>query len=262
MQQEVPQTRAVNPRSLRSGFGPGSTDDRASRWPHSLRRCVVSLLAIVLATPFAQPVLSQEEGASDNAQLVLHAHEVDIRTADDITLHGTLSIPVVRNASKVPAVLLIQGSGPTDRDGNQPPNQMPDLLKKVAYTLAKGGVASLRFDKRGLGGNLPHQPDKLADFSRWENFVSDAVSAFSFLVARPEIDASRIAIFGHSEGGCWPLKSPIDCNGSPTGQLRLCSPQLRAALWTLCCGANLPPLASAKAAARQPRRLSLKLTAR
>jgi len=68
------------------------------------------------------------------------------------TLAGTLSLPAV--AKGVPVVLLIAGSGPTDRDGNNP--MLPgknDALKQLASSLAARGVASVRYDKRGIGGS-------------------------------------------------------------------------------------------------------------
>ncbi len=83
---------------------------------------------------------------------------------------------------------------------------MPDLLKKIAFTLAKGGVASLRFDKRGLGGKLPSRADELAEFARWENFVDDSMAAYRFLASQPEIDRARVAVLGHSEGAMLALE--------------------------------------------------------
>lgn len=103
-----------------------------------------------------------------------------------------------------PAVLLLQGSGPTDRDGNQPPQLRSDLLRRLAENLAQHGIASMRYDKRGMHANsasLPANPAQYAEFFRWENFVADAAAAFRFLAEHPGIDAARVAIAGHGEGG-------------------------------------------------------------
>jgi dienelactone hydrolase len=103
-----------------------------------------------------------------------------------------------------PALLLIQGSGPTDRDGNQPPHLRTDLLRQIAEHLAAAGIATLRFDKRGMHANnasLPTDPAAFESFFRWENFVGDAVATFQFLAGHPGIDGKRTGILGHSEGG-------------------------------------------------------------
>ena len=117
-------------------------------------------------------------------------------------LAGTLMLPDV--AGPAPAVLLIQGSGPTDRDGNQRPHLVTDLMKQLAALLAGCGVASLRYDKRGMGAaaaSLPRDPEALADFVRWESFVDDAQGALAALRGQAGIDAARVGILGHSEGG-------------------------------------------------------------
>jgi len=103
-----------------------------------------------------------------------------------------------------PALLLIQGSGPTDRDGNQPPHLRTDLLRQIAEHLAANGIATLRFDKRGMHANnasLPTDPAAYEQFFRWENFVGDAMATFEFLAGHPGIDGKRTGILGHSEGG-------------------------------------------------------------
>ncbi len=122
-----------------------------------------------------------------------------------ITLAGTLVLPEPINSGRVvPAVLLIQGSGPTDRDGNQLPNLKTDLLRQLADVLAGAGIASLRYDKRGMYANqptLPKQQDQLTDFFRWTAFVGDAHAAFTFLKTYPGIAPDRVGVLGHSEGG-------------------------------------------------------------
>lgn len=117
-------------------------------------------------------------------------------------LAGTFSRPA--GAGRAPALLLIQGSGPTDRDGNQRPHMVSDLLKDTADLLAGLGVATLRYDKRGLGavsGTLPTDPQMLLEFVRWEHFVGDAEAAFGVLRAHDGVDAGRVGLLGHSEGG-------------------------------------------------------------
>ncbi len=115
-------------------------------------------------------------------------------TSDGLTLSGTLTLP--NNEGKpVPAVLMLGGSGPVDRDENMP-GLHSNVIGYLAQILAKSGFASLRYDKRGVGkseGNF-----KTASLT---DLVSDAQAALSFLQSRPEIDSHRIFVLGHSEGG-------------------------------------------------------------
>ncbi|WP_341703965.1 thioesterase domain-containing protein [Ferrovibrio sp.] len=123
-----------------------------------------------------------------------------------IPLAGTLTLPdAAAFPAPVPAVLLLQGSGPTDRDGNQPENGLrTDLLRRIADLLAGTGIASLRYDKRGLhanGATLPADRRQYPVFFSWQGFVGDALAARAFLAGQPGIAPGRVALLGHSEGG-------------------------------------------------------------
>jgi dienelactone hydrolase len=126
-----------------------------------------------------------------------------------ITFSGAGGAPlagslVLAGGGKTPAVVLVQGSGPTDRDGNQLPRLRTDLLVQLARLLAENGIASLRYDKRGIGGSaagLPHDRESLSRFAAWENFVADGEAAFQALASQPSVDTTRIGVIGHSEGG-------------------------------------------------------------
>lgn len=108
-------------------------------------------------------------------------------------LHGSLMLP--KSAEPVPVALLIAGSGPTDRDGNNPMGRN-DSLKRLAQALAKHGVASLRYDKRGIGQSLAVAPDERQ--LRVEDYVADAVAWSNMLSADPRF--SKVILIGHSEG--------------------------------------------------------------
>lgn len=112
------------------------------------------------------------------------------------TLAGTLEMPATMKGAP-PVVLLIAGSGPTDRDGNSPllPGKN-DALKMLALGLAQRGVASLRYDKRGIGASAAGAPPE-SDL-RFDTYVDDAVAWLRELRAQKHF--SRIAIAGHSEG--------------------------------------------------------------
>ncbi|MDZ4820961.1 MAG: alpha/beta fold hydrolase [Planctomycetota bacterium] len=111
--------------------------------------------------------------------------------AAKIKLAGTLTWP--KGNGPVPAVLLITGSGPQDRNESVVGHK-PFLV--LADFLTRRGIAVLRLDDRGVGGST----------GEWENatthdLTGDALAAVAFLKARKEIDPRRIGMLGHSEGG-------------------------------------------------------------
>lgn len=119
-----------------------------------------------------------------------------------IELAGVVTLPN-GDVQKAPAVLLMPGSGPTDRDGNQP-GLTTDLLKDLSNALAEAGYVTFRFDKRPVARYQSQWPKTLAElgpFFNWENHLADVEAAYGVLKSRPEVDAKRIAILGHSEGG-------------------------------------------------------------
>lgn len=125
----------------------------------------------------------------------------------DLTLNGSLVLPDAKKNSGNSCVLLLPGSGPTDRDGNQPGLQS-DFLKQIAEYLSSKGVVSLRFDKRAVKSYKmfwPADPEKLSEFFSWENFKKDIHAAFAYLKKSPEVDANACSILGHSEGGVFAI---------------------------------------------------------
>ncbi|AYC33268.1 alpha/beta fold hydrolase [Pseudomonas cavernae] len=109
-------------------------------------------------------------------------------------LHGTLLLP--KSPEAVPVALLIAGSGPTDRNGNNPDGGHNDSLKRLAQALAKHGIASVRYDKRGVAASRAATPDE-RDLSV-EQYVADAVAWSHQLKADPRF--ARLILIGHSEG--------------------------------------------------------------
>jgi uncharacterized protein len=128
-----------------------------------------------------------------------------------VTLAGTLVIPAHKRGVRVPGVIIIAGSGSADRNGNAPGGFTTNLYSQIADQLAQQGIASLRYDKRGVGAStpvpLPQNPGNptsaeikaIQDFASWDNFVEDARATLNYL-QQPEIDPARTAVIGHSEG--------------------------------------------------------------
>ena len=106
-------------------------------------------------------------------------------------LAGTLSLPGERGP--FPAVVLISGTGHNTRDEDVFGHQVFVVL---AYALNRAGFAVLRYDKRGVGGSSGDY-----DAATTADFASDARAAVAWLKTQPHIDATRIGVLGHSEGG-------------------------------------------------------------
>jgi len=130
-----------------------------------------------------------------------------------VTLAGTLALPMISEIQKVPGVVLVAGSGPTDRDGNNPliPARV-DLLKEIAQALARAGIASLRYDKRGIGGSAvrqQHAHDRPESYFTWDQFVGDVQAAHGELLRHGEIKPYATALLGHSEGGLLAIAAAV-----------------------------------------------------
>lgn len=109
-------------------------------------------------------------------------------------LYGSLLLP--KSDTPVPVVLIISGSGPTDRDGNNPDGGRNDSLKRLAWVLAKHNVASVRYDKRGVAASLAATPDERN--LTLDAYVADAVAWGQKLKADPRF--GNLILLGHSEG--------------------------------------------------------------
>lgn len=113
--------------------------------------------------------------------------------SNGVTFAGTLSKPKAAASGRLPAVVLVGGSGPHDRDENI--FGIP-ILGEIADALADAGFIVLRYDKRGIG-----QSGGRADAAALADFAEDLRAAVRFLADRKDVDPKRIAAVGHSEGG-------------------------------------------------------------
>ncbi len=138
----------------------------------------------------------REDIASVSARSVPISRQNDeqVRIPENgFTLAGTLSKPAQPTASPLPVVVLVSGSGPNARD--ELVAGIP-ILGQLAGTIADAGFAVLRYDKRGVG-----QSGGRAESAGVPDYVEDLRGALKFLSERKDIDAKRIAVVGHSEGG-------------------------------------------------------------
>ncbi|MDR3709050.1 MAG: alpha/beta fold hydrolase [Capsulimonadaceae bacterium] len=111
--------------------------------------------------------------------------------ADGVVLAGTITEP--EGAGPFPAIILVAGSGPNDRDESILGHK---LFFVIADNLTRRGFAVLRYDKRGT-----HLSTGDYGSATTEDFAVDALAAVKFAKSRKEINPARIGMIGHSEGG-------------------------------------------------------------
>ena len=115
-----------------------------------------------------------------------------------VTIKGAFSIGATiahtDNIGKSPAVLIIMGTGKTDRDGNLK-NFKTDLYKNLSDFFVESGFVCARYDKRGT-----HQSTGNYNTAGVSDLTEDAIAVVKYLKALPYVDSERIIICGHSEG--------------------------------------------------------------
>lgn len=132
-----------------------------------------------------------------------------------VTLAGTLTLPPTDGPH--PAIVLISGSGPQDRDSSLEPVAAIKPFALIADYLTREGIAVLRYDDRGVA-------ESTGDFASATSldFAADAMAAVSYLKSRPDIDAEQVGVLGHSEGG---MIAPLVVNESDAAFLVLMAGQ-------------------------------------
>ena len=124
------------------------------------------------------------------------AEDVVINMANGFQLAGTLSRP--RGVARPPVVVTITGSGEQERDSRISLVNGYAIFREIADTLGRRGIAVLRVDDRGVGASTGHESRAVATSADYANDVREVVK---FLRARKDVDTTRIALVGHSEGG-------------------------------------------------------------
>ena len=132
-------------------------------------------------------------------------------------ISATINTPA--NGSDV-AVLIVAGSGPTDRNGNSGPSLNTYTYKKLSDDLVKGGIAVLRYDKRAIGRSTLNDPTTIPNLV-FGDFVDDAARCVDYL--RGE-GFKRVVVAGHSEGGEIALHLALREDVEVDGLVLLCCP--------------------------------------
>ncbi len=180
-----------------------------STQPRRILFLPLAMAAALMATPVLAAQTPQPATASYDEQQIEVAG-----------LPGLLDIP--RGAGPFPAVVLVHGSGPQDRDEAIGPNK-PFL--DIAHGLAEQGIAVLRYDKRSKA--RPHDLADRTDYTVDDETTDDAVLAIAKLASEPHIDASHVFVFGHSQGA---MLAPriLAHSGKAAGAIMLAAPARRA----------------------------------
>ncbi len=129
----------------------------------------------------------------DTLKKLYSSEEVTFKSGD-LKLAGTVTLPQ-DGKTKHPAVLIISGSGPQDRDGKTPELKFSVQYKALAHSLSNSGILVLRYDKRGIG-----KSEGEFETASLSDFVSDVKAGIYYLKSRPDVDETRICPIGHSEG--------------------------------------------------------------
>lgn len=149
---------------------------------HQLLHDMKKLWAVLLVALMVTNAVGQS-AVSSEVELMMGADK----------LYGTFLQPPGKATT---AIVFIAGSGPTDRNGNSIAGIKTNCTKKLAEVLADEGIASIRYDKRGIGASI--QATKAESDLRFENYVDDAVAWINWL--RVDKGFKKIVVVGHSEG--------------------------------------------------------------
>jgi len=136
-------------------------------------------------------------------------------------VHGTITIPLADGP--FPAVMLIAGSGPTDREWNNP--GMPGnngSARLLAHRLAENGYVVLRYDKFGVGQTNPPPEVQAGDaLLTLAHPMAEQMGGLDVLRSDPRVDPSRVFVAGHSEGGRYAMRLAEELESGLAGVILL-----------------------------------------
>jgi pimeloyl-ACP methyl ester carboxylesterase len=168
----------------------GETDAEADIWADETGR----LLRFSVPSQMVEFVREDIAAVSTRHVPISRANDHQVRVpANGFVLAGTVSTPAGEAGRRSPAVILVGGSGPTDRE--ETVAGIP-VMGQLAGELADAGFLVVRYDKRGIG-----QSGGRAETAGLSDFAEDLVAVVKAVSARKDVDPKQIAVVGHSEGG-------------------------------------------------------------
>jgi poly(3-hydroxybutyrate) depolymerase len=191
---------------------------QVGRW---LSATVKAIAVLTLASLITSASSTADGAAPDSPAFVetskFHSEDVQVGNAP-FELPGVLTIPTSGNGPW-PAVVLLGGSGPNDRDETTGPNH---VFKDIAEGLSSGGIVVLRYDKRTL---VYGKKMNLHQITIKEEYLDDAIVAINLLRSRKEVDGDRIFVAGHSLGAT--IAPEVALKAAPVQGLILLAPSGR-----------------------------------
>lgn len=172
-----------------------------SGWDELQARALVGELTVAEISPDTPDDTTEVETAGN------YREEDVVFDAGGLAVHGTVTYPLADGS--YPAVMLIAGSGPTDRDWNNP--YLPGTngsARLLAHVLAESGYVVLRYDKLGTGETVEIPPEVASGASGLflEHIMAEQIAGLRLLESNQAVDSAHIFVAGSSEGGVYALR--------------------------------------------------------
>lgn len=190
----------------------GSPENQITEFRLTFERPIVEMALMIKDDLIAGIQQKAVEAAKNNPAELKSPDNYAVNNGSG-NLYGTLVLP--KNTGKVPVVLMIGGSGPTDRNMNQEPALKTNSFLMLAEALAADGIATVRYDKRGVGKSMAALQSNNV---KLDDFIGDAELFISKLKVDPRF--SKVIVLGHSEGAAIGLIASLDKN--PDAFISLC----------------------------------------
>jgi pimeloyl-ACP methyl ester carboxylesterase len=159
------------------------------------RTIIASSMSCMLVITFLTPAVHAT--TDENSNKTISHRNLTIDLGNGVQTDAELTMPVLANRS-LPAILLIHGGGPLDKDHYIPPNSRD--FKQIAEYLSERGFVVLRYDKRAIGANgTVEDPDLWYDLTM-DDLISDANKTLHTLANQSEVDKDNISVLGVSQG--------------------------------------------------------------
>jgi pimeloyl-ACP methyl ester carboxylesterase len=157
----------------------------------------LSMSFVLVGSFLVQGTYASTIRESSNSSKTINHRDLTIDLGNGVQTDAELTMPVLANHS-LPAILLIHGGGPLDKDHFIPPNSRD--FKQIAEYLSERGFVVLRYDKRAIGANGTIEDTDLWYNVTMDDLISDANNTLHTLVNQPEVDKDNISVLGASQG--------------------------------------------------------------